>query len=328
MSGHDEMDRRGFLRVAGAMAAIAATGCSRAATVGTSAASASVAGGAGRLPLGFSTLGSPKWTWPQTLDFAAAHGFAAIELRGILDQMDLSKVPEFQPDRLAQTKRQLAERGLVVSDLGASINLHEQDQSKRGAAMAETRRFIDLASAMGSPYVRVFGNEYPKGMERKAVLEYIGAGLRELGEYGRPRNVTVILESHGAFADSPTLLELMRLADSPNVALLWDAHHTYVGGEQPETTVAQLGKWIRHTHLKDSVPDGKDRKYVLTGRGEVPVKRQIEALAKIGYKGFYSFEWEKRWHPEIEEPEVAFADYARVASGYLRDAGVKPLASR
>jgi sugar phosphate isomerase/epimerase len=328
MSSHDEMDRRGFLRVAGAMAAIAATGCSRAATVGTSAASASVAGGTGRLPLGFSTLGSPKWTWPQTLDFAAAHGFAAIELRGILDQMDLSKVPEFQPARLAQAKRELAERGLVVSDLGASINLHEQDQSKRATAMAETRRFIDLASAMGSPYVRVFGNEYPKGMERKAVLEYIGAGLRELGEYGRPRNVTVILESHGAFADSPTLLELMRLADSPNVALLWDAHHTFVGGEQPEATVAQLGKWIRHTHLKDSVPDGKDRKYVLTGRGDVPVKRQIEALARIGYKGFYSFEWEKRWHPEIAEPEVAFADYATVASGYLREAGVKPLASR
>ena len=50
--------------------------------------------------------------------------------------------------------------------------------------MAETRRFIDLASALGTPYVRVFGNEYPKGMERKAVLEYIGAGLHELGEYG------------------------------------------------------------------------------------------------------------------------------------------------
>lgn len=328
MSGHDGMDRRGFLRAAGAIAAMAATGCARAGTGAGSAPAASSTAGAGRLPLGFSTLGAPKWTWLQTLDFAAAHGFAAVELRGILDQMDLSKVPEFQPDRLAQTKRELADRGLAVSDLGASINLHEQDQAKRAAAMAETRRFIDLASAMGSPYVRVFGNEYPKGMERKAVLEYIGAGLRELGDYGRPRNVTVILESHGAFADSPTLLELMRLADSPNVALLWDAHHTYVGGEHPETTVAQLGKWIRHTHLKDSVAAGKDRTYVLTGRGEVPVKRQVEALARAGYTGFYSFEWEKRWHPEIAEPEVAIADFAAVASGYLREAGVKPIASR
>jgi sugar phosphate isomerase/epimerase len=159
-------------------------------------------------------------------------------------------------------------------------------------------------------------------MERRAVLEYIGAGLRELGEYGRPRNVSVILESHGQFTDSPTLLELMQIANSPNVAILWDAHHTFVAGEQPEATVAALGKYIRHTHLKDSVPDGKDRKYVLTGTGEVPVKRQVAALARIGYRGYYSFEWEKRWHPEIAEPEVAFAQYATVMSGYLHDAGV------
>jgi sugar phosphate isomerase/epimerase len=322
--GDQGMDRRRFLATAGAAAAVAALGgCARPSGAGSvGSATASRAAAPGRLPIGFSTLGSPKWTWIQTLDFAAAHGFAAVELRGILDQMDLSKVPEFQPDRLAQTKRELADRGLVVPDLGASINLHEQDQAKRAAAMAETRRFIDLASAMGTSYVRVFGNEYPKGMERKAVLEYIGAGLHDLGEYGRPRNVAVILESHGQFTDSPTLLELMRLADSPNVAILWDAHHTFVAGEQPEATVAALGKYIRHTHLKDSVPDGKDRKYVLTGEGEVPVKRQVAALARIGYRGYYSFEWEKRWHPEIAEPEVAFAQYATVMAGYLHDAGV------
>ena len=68
MSDHDEMDRRAFLRAAGAMAAIAATGCTRAATVGSPGASAAATVGAGRLPLGFSTLGSPKWTWTQTLD--------------------------------------------------------------------------------------------------------------------------------------------------------------------------------------------------------------------------------------------------------------------
>ena len=317
------MDRRRFLATAGAAAAVAALGgCARSSSAAGAGGVAASRAASGRLPIGFSTLGSPKWTWIQTLDFAAAHGFAAVELRGILDQMDLSKVPEFQADRLARTKRELADRGLVVSDLGASINLHEQDQAKRAAAMAETRRFIDLASALGTPYVRVFGNEYPKGMERKAVLEYIAGGLRVLGDYGRPRNVTVIIESHGQFTDSPTLLELMRLADSPNVAILWDAHHTFVAGEQPEATVAALGKYIRHTHLKDSVPDGNDRKYVLTGTGEVPVKRQVAALARMGYRGFYSFEWEKRWHPEIAEPEVAFAQYATVMAGYLHDAGV------
>src|SRR5207253_2600572 len=84
--------------------------------------------------------------------------------------------------------------------------------------------------------------------------------------------------TRGAFADSPALLEILQRSGSPNVALLWDAHHTFVSGkEQPEDTVRQLGRYIRHTHLKDSVPAGNDRRYVLTGTGEVPVKRQIAA---------------------------------------------------
>ena len=47
-------------------------------------------------------------------------------------------------------------------------------------------------------------------------------------------------------------------------------------------------------------------------------------LAGAGYEGFYCFEWEKKWHPEIEEPEVAFPQYAKVVGEYLAEAGVKP----
>ena len=42
-----------------------------------------------RLPLAFSTLGCPKWTWPEILDFAAQHGFSGVELRGLLGEMNL-----------------------------------------------------------------------------------------------------------------------------------------------------------------------------------------------------------------------------------------------
>ncbi len=275
-----------------------------------------------RLPLGFSTLGCPAWTWPQILDFAAEHQFASIELRGILTNMDLTKVPELAPERIADVKQQLAAHGLVVSDLGASAQMHDMDPAKHAAQLDEARRFIDLAHALGAPYVRVFGNEYVKDVPREKMLAHIAGALHDLGDYARGKGVEVIIESHGDFTDSPALLEILQRADSPNVALLWDAHHTFVSGkEQPEDTVAKLGRYIRHTHLKDSVPSGNDRRYVLTGTGDVPVKRQIAALAKIGYRGFYSFEWEKRWHPEIEEPDVAFAQYASVAAAYLRAAG-------
>lgn len=277
-----------------------------------------------RLPLGFSTLGCPRWDWTKVLEFADAHGYAAIELRGLQMQMDLTKCPEFALTQIDETLRRIAAHGLRISDLGASANMHETDAIQRAAAMNEARRFIDLARALHAPYVRVFGNKYVEGMPRDQLLEHIARGLRELGDYAGERGVTVLLESHGDFTDSPTLRELMERANSPAVAILWDAHHTFAfGKEAPEQTVRQLGRWIRHTHLKDSVPAGNDRKYVLTGTGEVPVRRQIETLVRAGYTGFYSFEWEKRWHPDIEEPEMAFAQFAEVASGYLRDAGVR-----
>ena len=57
------------------------------------------------------------------VEYAAAHKFAAIELRGILDIVDLTTLPEFQPARLARTKRDLDDYELVISDLGASTNL-------------------------------------------------------------------------------------------------------------------------------------------------------------------------------------------------------------
>jgi sugar phosphate isomerase/epimerase len=271
-----------------------------------------------RLPLAFSTLGCPAWDWTKILQYAPANGFAAIELRGLMGNMDLPTRPEFAPARIEQSKREVASHGLKISDLGCSAEMHVAEPAEREKQLADARRFIDLASALGVPYIRVFGNKI-QGPREEALARVVD-GLHQLGEYSGSRSVTVLIESHGEFVDSPTLKEVLTRADSKYVALLWDAHHTFVDGhEQPEHTVAELGPWIRHTHLKDSVPDGKGRKYVLPGTGEVPMERQVMALRNIGYKGYYCFEWEKVWHPDIQEPEVAFPEYVRVISSYLRE---------
>ena len=270
-----------------------------------------------RLPIGFSTLGCPAWEWGKILDFAQANGFSAVELRGLMGSMDLPSRPEFAADRIERSKKEIAAHGLRISCVSSSAHMHETDPDKHAAQLADARRFIDLAAALGAPNVRVFGNDTVGTREQS--IEHVAGTLRQLGDYAGPKNVTVIIESHGGFTDSPTLKAILETADHPHVALLWDAHHTYVSGkEDPAFTISQLGKWIRHTHLKDSVKVGNDVHYVLTGRGVVPVKKQVQLLAATGYSGSFSFEWEKVWHPEIEEPEVAIADYAKVVSGYLK----------
>jgi sugar phosphate isomerase/epimerase len=308
-----DFSRRKFFAGIGAVAAAAKFGPF------VMAAADAPSGAQERLPIGFSTLGCPGWNWNKILDFAQQHGFTGVELRGIQGNMDLPACAEFSASRIKQSKKEIADHGLHISDLGSSSDMHEKDPQKNEGQLADARRFIDLASELEVPYVRVFGNLI-EGSPEEAVAR-VAKSLRKLGDYAGPKNVTVLIESHGDFVHSPTLLEIFKQADSPNVAFLWDANHTYVlGGEDPAFTVSQLGKYIRHTHLKDSVGKGDQTHYVLTGRGEVPVKKQVQALVDIGYNGYFSYEWEKVWHPDLLEPEVAFPDYAEVMTGYLKDA--------
>jgi sugar phosphate isomerase/epimerase len=292
-----------------------------------SLAAAAVAAGPGpaRLPIAFSTLGCPTWPLPKILDFAVEHAFAAVELRGLEGNLDLPSHPAFAATALEQTLRLIDGHGLRTACVGSSASLNEADPARRAAVLADARRSIDLAAALGSPFVRVFGNN-PGGNNPKstdaALPDRIVAGLQELGTYAGAKQVAVLIESHDSFTTSPALADLLTRAASPRVGLLWDAFHTFnAGHEEPEATVRALGPWIRHTHLKDGVAEaGKERRFVLTGRGDVPVRRQIRALRAAGYAGLYCFEWEKVWHPEIEAPEIAIADYARVVAGYLREA--------
>src|SRR5258708_4361986 len=150
-----------------------------------------------KLPIGFSTLGCPGWEWGKILDFAQANGFSAVELRGLQGNMDLPSRPEFAADRIEQSKKDVAAHGLRISWVSSSAHMHETDPEKHAAQLADARKFIDLAAALGAPNVRVFGNDTVGTREQS--IEHVGLALRQLGDYAGPKNVTVIIESHGGF---------------------------------------------------------------------------------------------------------------------------------
>ena len=53
-------------------------------------------------------------------------------------------------------------------------------------------------------------------------------------------------------------------------------------------------------------------------KGEAPIFEAIDILSKGGYSGYYSFEWEKMWHPEIAAPEIALAHYPKVMEKHFK----------
>lgn len=267
----------------------------------------------GKPLLSFSTLGCPDWTYPDIVNFAAANGYSGIEIRGLQRQLDLAKCREFRNRENILASAKLAnEKEVKIIALGSSAQLHHSEPLERSKNMDEAKRFIDLAAQLDCPYVRVFPNNFPKETGKDVSIDLITEGLNELGNYAKGTGTSVLMETHGDVVWSTDLETIMKLVGDSNIGLVWDIHNMWsVTKEFPLTVYEKLKKYIRHVHIKDGKTVEGKLQYTLLGKGESPIFEGIDALHKGGYKGYYSFEWEKMWFPELEEPEVALMDYPK-----------------
>ncbi len=269
--------------------------------------------------LSFSTLGCPDWSFETIVKCAAENGYQGIEIRGLKGELDLSKCPEFSPTGINSTKKMLEDKSLKIIGLGSSAKMHHAAPAERQKNLDEAKRFIELAQKLDCPYVRVFPDDLPKDQDREATIQLIIQGLQALAAFAKNTKVNILLESHGQVVSKDLLYQIMKGANDPKVGLIWDIWNMWsVTKEPPQEVYAQLKPYIRHIHVKDAKTlDGKVR-YVPIGQGECPLTEALTALKKGAFKGYYSFEWEKMWHSEIEEPEVVLPEYPGLMRGYFK----------
>jgi len=278
------------------------------------------------LKYAFTTLGCPKWDLETVVANARKMGFDGIDFRGLgphtwdseagtwanLD-MDITRNPLFTTG-LATTKQLISDAGLEVSAVSTGAFLARKDAA---SALDEARRYIDLAAALDSGIVRVFGGSYEKqGLSPEDARTVLAENLSTLAAQAEDAGVTVALETHDAWIDARDVKAVMDMVESAAIGVLWDTHHPYrLKGEPPETTWELLGDRIVYTHVKDSREDPTNpRTYQLcdTGEGTIPLAGIVEVLKNGGYDGYLTLEWEKMWAPELPEPELAFPQYLAV----------------
>jgi sugar phosphate isomerase/epimerase len=257
------------------------------------------------MKLTYTSLACPDWTIEEAVGAAERYGYAAIEWR-------LADGALIEPDASVETRRRLREvpaaHNIEVACLDSSCRMVQATPEARIATIEDGRRMLDLAAEIGAPFLRVFGGELPVGSTREALLGPTAEVLSALGRYGAERGVTVILETHDAWTNSEDVRALLQAVALPTVRVLWDSHHTYRFGELPAHTLSLLDDAIAYVHIKDSRLISRDPvawTYCLLGEGDVPLAEICTALKQKGYTGYLSLEWEKKWHPEIAEPEIA-----------------------
>ncbi|MBQ1317070.1 MAG: AMP-binding protein [Lachnospiraceae bacterium] len=253
--------------------------------------------------LSFSTRGWQSLAWPDLLAVAEDMHFAGIELYDLHKREDLTgRSGALNRYTRAASMREMRAKGLEVPCLDTSLDITlEEDLSK----------VLETAAAAGEmrvPYIVVdAGKEGPE--------ELVAPRLAEVLKAAKKAGTEVLVKTRGIYSDTEKLRDLLDGFADDSLGVLWDLHHPYYDcKETPDTTIKNLGAYVKHVHLRDCrETDGAN---TIIGEGDMPIRDFMRALSSIDYDGFISLEWKPEWIEDLQDYTFIFPHFLNYMSRF------------
>ena len=261
------------------------------------------------MKLSFSTRGWTEMSWEEMIDTALDMRFGGIEVYNIHKFPTLQdRGGPFHKYNTAATTRLLREKKLNIPCFDTSCDLSGEDDW--GSTLIE---LMEIAKNMQVPYVVACALQD----NEKLVRERLEVLLPEAEQ----RGVAILMKTSGIYADTARLRTLMDSFACDQLAALWDIHHPYRDfNENADSTIKNLGAYVRHVHLRDS--DDKNT-YNLIGEGTMPVREIMRALSSVDYDGFISLEWKPEWMEDLQDKEIIFPHFVNYMNRFENTRGKK-----
>ncbi len=261
------------------------------------------------MKLSFSTRGWGDLSWEEWIDAAVEMRFDGIEI------YDLSKFEQlcerggpFHKYNTAASVRLLREKKISIPCFDTSCDLSAEDDPSE-----KLKALMEVADNMQVPYVSAAALCDNEELVRKRLSALLPLA-EELG-------VAILLKTSGIYSDTARLRALMDSFACDQLAALWDMHHPYRDcDESADTTIKNLGAYIKHVHLRDS--DDKNS-YNLIGEGTMPIADMMRALSSVDYDGFISLVWKPEWMEDLQDREVIFPYFVNYMNRFDSPRGKK-----
>ena len=243
--------------------------------------------------LSFSTNRWGDISLESFIDIAREYKFSGIEIHDI---------NEVTTEQASEINHKLLENKIKIS----CIDMVSDISGDVDTSFKEFLNCVELCITLHTPYIRIKSASENK----ENVVNFVEKAL----PVAEKNNIVLLVETVGIYADTSKLIELLNSFASDNLGALWDLHYPYrEHKESPETTVKNLGAYIKHIHMKDS--DGENS-YNLVGEGSLPIADIMNALRSINFDGFISIEWDPSWDNEITDLEIIFPHFISYMSRY------------
>ena len=261
------------------------------------------------MKLSFSTRGWPDLGWEEMLSTACDMGFSGVEVYNLPKfSTFLDGNGPFHKYQTAATVRQLREKKLEIPCFDSSCDISLTDCN-----LEDLYTLMEVAHNTQVPYVVCCALTE----DEETVRKHLQALLPKAEEL----KVTVLLKTSGIYADTARMRQMMDSFASDYLAALWDVHHPYRDkGESGDTTIKNLGYYVRHVHLRDSDDTGA---YQLISEGSMPIAEMMRALSSVNYDGFISLEWKPEWMEDLQDPEIIFPYFVNFMHRFENTRGKK-----
>ncbi len=265
------------------------------------------------MKLSFSTKGWHNKSFDDFCDIAVDMNFKGIELHNIYNSLFTEKDGAFFNHAANVTLRKLYEKKLSLPCIDTICD--PCDVNKKEEAILEISKCIEIAKNLHIPNVRIRAVSENSVEEVSNVLSDVISEILPLAE---SKNITILVETRGVYCNTAALRDLLQRFASDNLAALWDMYSTYfVGNESADTTIKNLGAYVKHVHIKDAIKSEDNIEFCLMGEGQLPVDQMMNALRSVNYDDFISLEWDPKWCGELDDIEIIFSQFVN----YMRQFG-------
>ena len=260
------------------------------------------------MKLSFSTRGWQRLGWDELLETAEDTGLNGLEIYDLPKREDLvSRGNAFHKYNIVATTRQLRERGLQIPCFDTNCDISLDGTTDYLLPLMETARNMSVSYVSA---VAILGDE-----------DTVRSNLAVLLPAAEKSGITLLMKTTGIYSDTGRLRELMDEFASDQLAALWDIHHPYRdNAEDADTTIKNLGAYVRHVHLRDSDDSGA---YDIIGEGTLPIRDMIRALSSIDYDGFISLEWKPEWMEDMDDKDVILPHFVNYMGRFENTRGMK-----
>lgn len=250
-----------------------------------------------RPDVGFSTLACPGWSFEEVLACAEAWGVRQIEMRLLDGRVVTGELDSEAVERVAQLAEQAA---IAIPTLATSLRL------SHGPTIAEEAgRLLNIAAAWGCRRLRVFGGPGMAGVDSAEYVKRVIAALEAILPLAHHRGITIAIETHDEFSETSRIAAIFEKVRDPLLGAIWDVVHTATAGETAAQTWDAIGSHVVEIQVKDAKIVAGAVRPVLLDVGEVPWRDALAVARRNSFLGPLMLEWEKAWHEELAEPEIA-----------------------